>query len=377
MRKLIFILVAAFMSIATVNAQVAREIQANPFDNMSVSIQGGVSTPLDMNGIFPLNPMAGLRIAKEFTPIFGAEIEGNVWFGDNHFNRTWDYFTPEQKTLVKGTNVGLNGTVNLTNLFFGYTGVPRKFEVKAVGGIGWLHYWNHFKSDAPQGSDVDGVLPEPGTDTNGVLPMPRYFDKNGFTAKTALNLAFNLDRYRKHSVFVEPGVFWNLSHNKEAGKTVQFNQKYAQLAVMVGYTYHFACSNGTHHFVLHDVGALNDEINRLRSQEPQVVTETVIKDHYVTVREGNAVVMFAFDNAELTEDARTTICALPKDATYDLVGTASPEGSAEYNAALAQRRADAVAAFMQDNGYKVRNVTADATMFGDATNRTVIVTPVK
>ena len=365
MKKIIFSFVMMLIASVSANAQVAREVQAGVLDNVSVSVQGGVTTPLDMNGVFPLNAVAGLRIAKEFTPIFGAEIEGNVWFNDNHFNRNWTNgdVSPEVKTFVTATNVGLNGTVNLSNLFFGYNGKPRFFEAKAVAGIGWLHYWDKYKT-------TPTTLTEEGVVEKG------YLDKNGFSAKTALNLAFNLDNARKHSVFVEPGVFWNLSYSKEFGSTVQFNQKYAQLALMVGYIYHFGCSNGTHHFVLHDVGALNDEINRLRSQEPQVVTQTVIQDHYVTVREGNAVVMFAFDNADLTEDAKNTICALPKDATYDLVGTASPEGSAEYNAALAQRRAEAVAAFMQDNGYKVRNVTADATMFGEATNRTVIVTPV-
>ena len=267
---------------------------------------------------------------------------------------------------MKATNVGVNGTVNLTNLFFGYKGVPRTFEVKAVAGIGWLHYWNKFsnvETPVEEYADVDGVK--------------AYYDKNGFTAKTAMQFDFNLDNARKHTLFIEPGVFWNLSYSKEFGHTVQFNQKYAQLGVIVGYTYHFKCSNGTRHFVLHDVGALNDEINRLRNQEPKVVTQTVVEDHIVTVHESNAVIMFAFDSDELTEDATRTICELSKDVEYDLIGTASPEGSYEYNVGLAQRRADAVANFMQNNGYKVRKVEADAQLFGDATNRTVIVTPVE
>ena len=364
MKKIVFSFVIAFMTIFSVNAQVAREVQSKVFDNVSVSVQGGVTTPLDMNGVFPLNAVAGLRLSKEFTPVFGAEIEGNVWFGDNHFNRNWtnNDVTPMVKTFVKATNVGLNGTVNLSNLFWGYNGKPRTFEMKAVAGIGWLHYWDKYKTQevatVEEAGDIDGVA--------------HYYDKNGLSAKTALQFAYNFDDARKHTLFVEPGVFWNLSYSKEFGSTVQFNQKYAQLGVMVGYTYHFGCSNGTRHFVLHDVGALNDEINRLRSQEPQVVTNTVVQTVEVPGNcDKQVVITFAFDSAELSEQAKAQLDDVKGKVSIEAY--ASPEGDKDYNMALSQRRADAVAQYLASKGATIIE-SVGCGVDGETSNRIAIVT---
>ena len=63
-------------------------------------------------------------------------------------------------------------------------------------------------------------------------------------------------------VCVNPGVYWGLN---EAGN-IKFNKNYAQLGVMVGYTYHFKTSNGTHYFKTYDVGAMTDEISRLNEE---------------------------------------------------------------------------------------------------------------
>ena len=366
MRKFIFMLVAAFISIATVNAQVAREVQSKVFDNVSVSVQGGVSTPLDLDGVFPLNAMAGLRVSKDFTPVFGVEAEGNVWFGDNHFNRVNEYFTPIVKTFVKATNVGLNGKVNLTNLFFRYKGSPRMFETKAVAGLGWLHYWNKYK--APQGSDVDGVIPE-----------VAEFDKNGLTAKAGLQFAFTPDKARKHTFFVEPAVFWNLS--RAASSKVQFNQKYAQLALVAGYTYHFKTSNGTHYFKTYDVGAMNDEINNLREELAKKPTE-IIRDHVVekVVYRDAAVketIFFAFDSDELDANAKETLDKVGQNGVYNVYGYASSEGSTEYNKALSQRRAETVAAYLRDRGARVDVVEGRGVQFGTTTGRVAIVEAAK
>ena len=362
MKKIVFSFVIAVMTIFSANAQIAREIQAKPFDNVSVSVQGGVTTPLDMNGVFPLNAVAGLRISKEFTPIFGVEVEGNVWFGDNHFNRNWTNgnVTPVVKTFVKATNVGVNGTANLSNLFFGYKGKPRTFEVKAVAGLGWLHYWDKYSTPKFNDEFADVEFDEGG-----------YLDKNGLSAKTALQFMLNLDNARKHTVFIEPGVFWNLSYSKEFGSTVQFNQKYAQLGVTVGYTHHFGCSNGTHHFVLHDVGALNDEINRLRNQEPQVITNTVTQTVEVP---GNCdkivVIEFAFDKSELSEEAMSKLDDIKGKVSIEAF--ASPEGNRDYNLALSQRRADAVAQYLADKGATIIE-SVGCGVNGETSNRIAIV----
>ena len=41
--------------------------------------------------------------------------------------------------MIDHTLAGLFGTVNLSNLFMGYKGMPRVFDVEAVIGAGWLH----------------------------------------------------------------------------------------------------------------------------------------------------------------------------------------------------------------------------------------------
>ena len=127
MKKFLFILVALFTMLSA-NAQIATE-NSKLTDNIYVGVGGIFTTPLDFNSVFPLNAGAVLKIGKNITPIFGLEAEGAVLFNDNNFGR----WTP---TFVKLTNVGLNGTINLDNLFAGYKGTPRTFEVSTNTGLG-------------------------------------------------------------------------------------------------------------------------------------------------------------------------------------------------------------------------------------------------
>ena len=49
--------------------------------------------------------------------------------------------TTPSKTSFDASDVSVLGKVNLMNLFVGYKGEPRLFEVEAVAGMGWLHYY--------------------------------------------------------------------------------------------------------------------------------------------------------------------------------------------------------------------------------------------
>ncbi len=76
------------------------------------------------------------------------------------------YFnTTKSKTAFDESNVKFVGLVNLNNLFGGYNGIPRSFEIEAVAGIGWMHYY------------VGRNMGE---------------DQNGMSTKLGLNLNFNL-----------------------------------------------------------------------------------------------------------------------------------------------------------------------------------------
>ena len=105
--KKILLMLALFSAVLTTSAQIATE-NSKIFDNVGVGVTTGVSTPLDFNSTFPLNTNVGLKITKDITPVIGFQIEGIAILNDNHF--------ADIKTLVKATNVGLNGTINLSNL---------------------------------------------------------------------------------------------------------------------------------------------------------------------------------------------------------------------------------------------------------------------
>ena len=314
------------------NAQKALETQ-KLFDNTSIGVVVGATTPLDFNSVFPLNTVAGLKLGKDFTPVFGVEAEGLAILNDNHF--------ADMKTVVKATNVGLNGVTNLSNLFGDYNGTPRAFEVKTVAGLGWLYLWNTNIHD--------------------------------LTAKTGLDFAFNFGEKKSTSLVFTPAVYWNLTKTGP----IQFNKNNAQLGLTASLVYHFKTSNGTNNFKLYDVGAMNAEINNLRAELAKKPTE-VIRDHFVekvvekNVGNNEWVVFFAKNSAELTAEAKKALDKIPAGSTVDITATASPEGTEERNNALSEDRAEAVAKYLDGRGLKIGSVKGLGVQ-GEASNRVAIV----
>ena len=333
--KKILLMLALFSAVVTANAQIATE-NSNAFDNVGVGVTAGVSTPLDFNSVFPLNTNVGLKITKDITPVIGFQIEGLAFLNDNHFS--------DLKTAVKATNVSLNGALNLSNFFWGYKGTPRVFEVSAVAGLGWLHTWNT--------------------------------SENSLTAKTGLDLAFNLGKKKVHSLVLTPAVYWNL-HKIDA---IQFNKKGAQLALNLSYIYHFKTSNGTHHFKTYDVGAMNNEINYLHGKldecekrEPKLV-ERIVEKKVAVPTNTEWFVQFAQKSAELTAEAKATLDKIGENLVVDVIGTSSPEGDAEFNQRLSEKRAAVVADYLTKRGVKVNSWVGKGVHIGLATNRLAIVT---
>lgn len=62
------------MGITSTQAQVAYE-KAKAFDNVYLGVEGGVMTPLDFSRVTPLNTAAGLKLGKQFSPVYGANLE--------------------------------------------------------------------------------------------------------------------------------------------------------------------------------------------------------------------------------------------------------------------------------------------------------------
>ena len=329
MKKFV-LMFALLVSAVMINAQNAVEV-SKWYDNVSVGINAGATTPLDFNSVFPVNPAIGLRVQKDFTPIWGLQLEGLAVLNDNHFTFS--------KTTVASTNVGLNGVINLFHAFGKQKN--RVFDISAVAGLGWTHYWNT--------------------------------SSNYLSSKTGFDFNFNLGK--GHTIIFSPAVYWNLNKNDK----IQFNKHNAQLALTVGYVYHFKNSNGTHDFKFYDIGAMIDEIDRLNvelAKKPNEVVRTEIQ--YVptenTIRlNTNYVVMFAKGSSELSEAAIEVLNTIPAGSEVNIIATASPEGTERFNKALSQDRANVVAEYLTSKGIKVA-YAAGLGVQGETSNRVAIVT---
>lgn len=318
MKKFILMFALMVSAVMGANAQIATE-NSNALDNIAIGGTVGLSTPL--NGpMFPVNTFVGVQGTKDFTPFFGVQLEALATMGDNHF--------ADLKTAFKATNIGLNAVFNVFNVFGGYKGTPRTFELNTVTGLGWLHY-----------ADVS---------------------RNFLDAKTGLDLVFNIGKKKAHSIVVTPAIYWNLTH---AG-SIHFNSDEAQFAVAASYRYHFKNSNGTHSFKTWDIGAMNDEINYLRGAldecqrtQPVIVekkTNTVI-NNTVTVTNGEWTVEFEQGKSELSEAAKGILDSIGQDIIVDVIGTASPEGTPEFNQMISEKRAAVVADYLTQRGVRVNS----------------------
>ena len=348
MRKFILMLAFVFATMFSANAQIAIE---NPklLDNTYITVNGGFGMPLNFDNVTPLNPSAGIAVGKWFTPVWGAELEGTLWGFESNGG---GFNVPQNEDLnfgfIRGHYVGVNGLINLSNLFAGYRGAPRLFEVNTVLGMGWTH--RYLKGDD---NDINGL---------------------GF--KTGLDFAFNLGSKKAHTLSIRPAVVWNVTPT--APRQLAMSSDFAQLYLCLGYTYHFKTSNGTHHFKTYDIGAMNAEIAALNEElakkpkEVEVIKEVIVTDTVaVNTTPQTTYIFFAFDSDELTDEAKAILDEI-KD-TVSIVAYASPEGVERYNKELSQCRADAVKSYLENKGVIVENAEGKG-VSGKASGRIAIVT---
>ena len=378
MKKLVLMLAAASMA-ASVSAQTVAE--SKTFDNIYVGINGGVATKTTGHKwLSDLDPNAGIRVGRYFTPVFGLAVEGNAYFS----NKPWG----STGTVVRATNVSLLGTVNLSNWFGGYKGEPRVFEVSALYGLGWAHL---FTSDKAFKELTSG-------------------QRNRMTSKAALDFAFNFGSEKQWQVYVEPSinfaflgqstkktarikntvppttelVDYTTDYGYKAGSNAgqpayNINNSFVQLNA--GVVYKFKNSNGTHNFTIvtprdqAEIDALNAQINELRNRKPEVITKEVVKE-VPAVKEFTVsdlvFVTFAQGKYALTSDAKSALNNIKEGSHVQVVGTASPEGSKEINDRLSQARADVVANYLKTRGVNVDEATGKGVQ-GTTSNRLAVV----
>ena len=378
MKKLVLMLAAASMA-ASVSAQTVAE--SKTFDNIYVGINGGVATKTTGHKwLSDLDPNAGIRIGRYFTPVFGLAVEGNAYFS----NKPWG----STGTVVRATNASLLGTVNLSNWFGGYKGEPRTFEVSALYGLGWMHVFTN----------------------NKFLEAATSENRNRMTSKAALDFAFNFGSAKQFQFYVEPSInfaFLGQARTKQVVATgtvppiayadhdtykyktasqagqpaYNINNSFVQLNA--GFIYKFANSNGTHNFTIvtprdqAEIDALNAQINELRNRKPEVITKEIVKEvPSVKVKEFTVsdlvFVTFAQGKSTLTNDAKAALNNVKEGVHVQVVGTASPEGSKELNDRLSQARADVVANYLKGRGVIVDEATGKGVQ-GVTSNRLAVV----
>ena len=376
MKKLVLMLAAASMA-ASVSAQTVAE--SKTFDNIYVGINGGVATKTTGHKwLSDLDPNAGLRIGRYFTPVFGLAIEGNAYFS----NKPWG----STGTAVRATNASLLGTVNLSNWFGGYKGEPRTFEVSALYGLGWMHIFT----------------------SNKAFKDATAENRNRMTSKAALDFAFNFGSAKQFQFYVEPSInfaFLGQARTKQVVATgtvppiayadhdtykyktasqagqpaYNINNSFVQLNA--GLIYKFANSNGTHNFTIvtprdqAEIDALNAQINELRNRKPEVITKEVVKE-VPAIKELSVsdlvFVTFAQGKSNLTREAKAALNNVKEGSHVQVVGTASPEGSKEINDRLSQARADVVANYLKSRGVNIDDATGKGVQ-GVTSNRLAVV----
>ena len=346
--KKLFLMIAVAAFAANASAQ-NTAVTSNKFgDNWYLGINAGAATPQQKfgdNGFFKgFAPKVGVRLGKNLTTVFGLAADADLYFESSEKS------IMKQKTFIDNLNVDLLGTFNLSNLFAGYKGEPRCFEVIGLAGLGWTHAF-------------------------GVSKV------NGINAKAAIDFAFNLGAEKAWQLYIEPAVIYGLENYGTAnilteGNDFKFDSRAALFQLSVGLNYKFGNSNGTHNFAVaqlrdqSEIDGLNAKINELRADNnakdgkiaadaktiadlkkkladcesrPQTAavvekTENVLQPH-VIFRQGKSTIDAAqYASVEMVAKYMKN----HPEAKVKVQGYASPEGNAELNQKLSEARANAV-----------------------------------
>ena len=338
MKKTILLSVFALGAL-TINAQTV-VVDGGFWDNWSMGIQGGATMKMSGEGFFKsARPAFGLTLGKQWTPILGMDIQGMGYVN-----------TTNSSTMIDASDVSLIGRMNLMNLFAGYYGMPRPFEIETVTGLGWLHHY-----------------------------MNGSGDTDDLSARVGLNFNFNLGEDAAWTLGIKPAVVFNLT-GEYPNKKMAFNRDHANMEILLGLTYHFADGEGNRHFAMVNaiepiaLAAMNEEINGLRevvvAKDVELVglaDELLVVQNQLnearnkeveaagqTIRILESVVAFPFNQSDVQASQMPSLEHVANylkdnpDASITVNGYASPEGTEEYNLQLSQRRADAVKNILVD-----------------------------
>ena len=352
MKKIAMFIAAAAM-VATASAEPRTVITASKAqDNIYVGVNAGAMTAVkdnlldDKKAFSTFVPEFGIRVGKNFTTVLGVAVEGTATFSTN---RSYN-----SKTFIQTVDAYGLATANLMNLFAGYKGQPRAFEIIAIGGLG--HQW----------------------------AFGRGGNSSSVVSKVGADFAYNFGSDKQWQVYLEPTMNWYLtSHNEQ--DIQQYNINKSLVGLKAGVNYKFKTSNGTHNFAVEqlrdqaEIDALNAKINAARAEadaakaaaaskdaqiaqlkkaladceaKPAVVKKETKTEAYmppVVYQVGKSVID---KNQQQTVDLIAKYMKKNKDAKLEISGYASPEGDAAKNQALSEARANAVKTMLV-NKYKI------------------------
>ncbi len=310
------------------------------FDNWQVGVNvGGYLPTKGYDLIEDVRLNFGAELSKQISPVFRLGFDANAYLNGN-----WEQRNP---LVIENTNVALIGAFNLNNLFAGYKGEPRKFEVEAFAGPGWFHSF------------------EQGNNNN----------YNSMTAKFGANLLFNFGQNKAWAVKLTPSILYLVDvPSSDAANSLNINNSLSQ--VNVGIIYRFKGSNGAHHFTTiegrnqAEIDQLNSNISNLRNEvsskdgelnnaqqrisqlekdleaakNQKPVVQTVTKTNNTL----ESVVTFGLGKSTIDASQLPNVERIASylkkypNSRVVVKGYASPEGNEEKNIALANARAEAV-----------------------------------
>ena len=356
--KKIFLATVLTAASLSVNAQEGIS-KSKFFDNWQVGVNVGGYTPTHSpNGFFKsTRPNFGLEVGKQLSPGFRLGAEGTAYINNNSTG-------VRNPLAIEHTNVAILGTFNLSNIFAGYKGTPRKFEVEAFAGPGWFH----------------SFVQEPA------------LDNDRMTAKFGANFLLNLGTNKAWGIKFSPSILYFVD-NPATNTQNSLNSKFSFTQASLGIVYRFKGSNGAHHITNVEnkttvvdnseeldqkerelknanakIARLESDLEAAKSRKPASTTTTITKtkrtlESVVTFRQGKSTI----DAAQLPNVERiASYMKKHKNSEVLIKGFASPEGNADINARIAKARAEAVKSMLVSK-YKIEasRITAEGNGVGD------------
>lgn len=359
MKKNILILCMFGVSALTVNGQTL--LKGTKFtDNWSVGIKGGVTTPLTHSAFWKNSrPAVGVELSKRITPVLSLGTSAMGYIN-----------TSSSKTAFDASNIELLSKFNIMNLFGGYPGTPRTFEMEAVAGIGWLHSYANGTGDA-----------------------------NSWGTRLGMDFNFNIGKEKAWAISLKPSLVYDMEGDFNRHKS-RFNINNAHVELLAGITYYLKGNSGRHHFTYAkeydqaEVDRLNTDINNLRSQlsnsrkqiedasnradmlqkqlsecqNKKPIIETIVEkaktlESIVTFRQGSSKI----DASQLPNVERiASYMNRHPESKVVIKGYSSPEGSIEVNERIARARAESVKSVLTKK-YRIAasRITAEGQGIGD------------